>query len=82
MLILIMGISLGHIEFQLTLNLYGTSREKSVGRINYLQKKNPRKFMWVILLCCATFVMKLIFDVSVESLHVNLGDRPEVLDPS
>ena len=70
-----------HVKLQPTLILYGISRELSVGCMNYFFYLFLREFMRVILLWCVAFVMKLIFDVSVESLHENLGEIPGILDP-
>ena len=36
----------------------------------------PINLMWAIILCHATFVLKLIFNVLVDNLHEDLGECP------
>lgn len=74
MVIFIMRINVDHINFQLTLNSYWKTNMSHI-------KKFPIKLMWVISLCCAAVILKLISNVLARSLHEDLRERPGVLDP-
>jgi hypothetical protein len=69
-IILVIEISVTHIDSQPMLNFYYII---SVGHNNCFMK---RKKMWAIMLCCATFVLQLIFNVLVGSLYEDLGKDP------
>ena len=69
MLILLMGIDACRIDFQPTLNF---KRKISVNHFNYF----PGKLMWAIISFCATFVLKLKFNMLIRSLHEDYEENP------
>ena len=61
----------GHIDFQPMLDF---SKKISVDHINMW-------IMCVIILFCVTFVLWLIFNMLVETLHEDVWEHPGILDP-